>query len=101
MRGIENLSEWYDDRMTDSERDFDAASETDARPLRDVRAERLLSLRMLARLADVAPSTIYLTEAGRTTPQLSVIRRLAEALEVDPRAVIEFRRAIRDHAGAR
>ena len=49
-----------DDRMTDGKQGFGVASESGARPLRDVRAERLLSLRELARLAGVAPSTIYL-----------------------------------------
>ena len=73
----------------------------DTRPwsLRDLRAERLLSIRELARLADVAPSTIYLTEAGRTTPHASVMRRIAAALEVDAHEIAEFRRAIAAHAG--
>ncbi len=69
------------------------------RPLRALRAERLLSIRGLARLADVAPSTIYLTEAGRTTPHASVMRRIAAALQVDAHAVAEFRRAIEVRAG--
>ena len=73
----------------------------DTRPwsLRDLRAERLLSIRELARLADVAPSTIYLTEAGRTTPHASVMRRIAAALEVDAHDIAEFRRAIAAHSG--
>ncbi len=69
------------------------------RALRAWRAERLLSIRDLARLADVAPSTIYLTEAGRTTPHASVMRRIAAALGVDAHAVAEFRRAIEAYAG--
>ena len=69
------------------------------RPLRELRAERLLSIRELARLADVAPSTIYLTEAGRTVPRPSVMRRIAAALGVDAHEVAEFRRAIEAHAG--
>jgi len=69
--------------------------------LRDVRAERLLSIRDLAQLANVAPSTIHLIEAGRSIPQLSVIRRLATALDVDPQGVAEFRRAIQHHGGLR
>ena len=77
-----------------------AESMSDTQPLRILRAERLLSLRDLARLAGVAPSTIYLIEAGRTRPQFVVIRRLAQALGVDPRAVCEFRRAIQDRARA-
>ena len=62
--------------------------------LREVRAARLLSMRELAALAQVAPSTIYLIEKGRTVPRLSMVRRLAAALEVDPLTVDEFRQAI-------
>lgn len=63
-------------------------------PLREARAARLLSIRDLARRASVAPSTIYLTEAGRTTPRPGVVRRLAAALEVQPSEITEFRRTI-------
>ena len=69
------------------------------RPLRALRVERVLSIRELARLAGVAPSTIYLTEAERTTPHASVMRRIAAALGVDAHEVAEFRRAIAAHAG--
>ena len=72
---------------------------TSVRSLRAWRAERLLSLRELARLADVAPSTIYLTEAGRTAPQPAVMRRIAAALGVDSVQVAEFRRAVEARAG--
>ena len=44
--------------------------------------------------AGVAPSTVYLIEAGRTVPRLSVVRRLATALGVPPATVAEFRHAI-------
>jgi transcriptional regulator with XRE-family HTH domain len=63
--------------------------------LRTARAERLLSIRDLARAADVAPSTIYLIESGRSVPRPSVVRRIAAALEVQPAEIEEFRRAIR------
>jgi transcriptional regulator with XRE-family HTH domain len=69
------------------------------RALRAWRAERVLSIRDLAQLGGVAPSTIYLTEAGRTTPHASVVRRFAAALQVDAHAVAEFRRAIEAYAG--
>ncbi|MDP8923545.1 MAG: helix-turn-helix domain-containing protein [Chloroflexota bacterium] len=62
--------------------------------LREARAERLLSIRALAQAASVAPSTIYLIEAGRTIPRASVIRRVADALAVPPRQIYEFRKAI-------
>jgi transcriptional regulator with XRE-family HTH domain len=62
--------------------------------LREVRAERLLTIRELAQRAGTAPSTIYLIEAGRTVPRLRVVRRLAAALDIDPAAIDEFRPAI-------
>jgi DNA-binding XRE family transcriptional regulator len=83
-----------DDRM-------DGSMAEEGRPLRDVRAELLLSIRDLAQRAGVAPSTIFLIESGRSTPRLSVARRLAEALNVDPLTVREFRRAIQAAGGLR
>ncbi len=71
------------------------------RPLRAWRAEHLLSIRELARTAGVAPSTVYLIEAGRTTPRPAVMRRIAAALEVDAHRVAEFRRAITSHGQVR
>jgi transcriptional regulator with XRE-family HTH domain len=62
--------------------------------LREARTNRLLSMRELGRLASVAASTIYLIEAGRTTPRPSIVRKLAAALEVEPQDIDEFRRAI-------
>lgn len=62
--------------------------------LREVRILRLLSIRDLARTAGVAPSTIYLIEAGRTTPRLNIVQRLSAALAVEPQTVEEFRTAI-------
>jgi transcriptional regulator with XRE-family HTH domain len=62
--------------------------------LREARAERLLSIRDLAQRASVAPTTIYRTEAGLTTPRPSVARRLAEVLGVEPQEIEEFRRLI-------
>jgi transcriptional regulator with XRE-family HTH domain len=79
--------------VTEHDPGVGSASGPAGRPLREIRAERLLSIRELARLAGVASSTIYLIEAGRTTPRRSVALRLAAALGVDPRSVGEFRRA--------
>ena len=62
--------------------------------LREVRAERMLSIRELAKLAEVAPSTIYLIEAGRSRPRLSVARRIAEVLGERPQDIQEFQRTI-------
>ena len=62
--------------------------------LRVMRVSRLLTIRELAKQAGVAASTIYLIETGRTTPRLSVVRRLAAALEVEPGDIDEFQHAI-------
>lgn len=60
------------------------------------RRNQLLSQRDLAKKAGVTASTIYLIEAGRTTPRLSIMRRLADALHVNPQDIDEFQHAI-DH----
>jgi transcriptional regulator with XRE-family HTH domain len=62
--------------------------------LRELRTAQLLTIRELAARAQVAPSTIYLIEAGRSMPRFGVARRLATALGVEPASVEEFRRAI-------
>jgi len=74
-----------------------AFNSLDERPLRVWRAERLLSMRDLAKAAGVAPSTIYLLEVGRTTPRPSVMRRIASVLGVDARAIAEFACAIEEY----
>ena len=63
-------------------------------PLREVRIRRLLSLRELAKRANVAQRTIVEAEAGRQVPQPRTMRKLAEALDMDPMEVDEFRAAI-------
>ena len=65
--------------------------------LRVMRVSRLLTMRDLAKQAGVAPSTVYLIEAGRTTPRLSVVRLLAAALGVEPHEIDEFQRALEQH----
>ena len=65
-----------------------------SRPLRDIRVDALMSMRELARLAGVSPSTIFLIEAGRSTPHPTVMRRLSAVLAVDPGTISEFDRAI-------
>jgi transcriptional regulator with XRE-family HTH domain len=77
------------------------AGATSRQPLRTWRAERLLTIRELARLAGVAPSTVYLAEAARTAPQPSVMRRIAAALGVAPMLIEEFRAAIAARARPR
>jgi transcriptional regulator with XRE-family HTH domain len=64
-------------------------------PLATLRKRKLLSQRALARAADVALSTIYLIEAGKTErTTFKVMRSVSEALGVPPEAVAEFRRVL-------
>ena len=62
--------------------------------LREVRIRKLLSLRELAKRADVAQRTIVEAEAGRQLPRPTTMRKLAEALGVVPEEIDEFRAAI-------
>lgn len=61
----------------------------DANKLRELREERFLSHRELANLAGVSPTTIHNLEAGRTEAQRRTIRKLAAALGVEPRELLE------------
>ena len=62
--------------------------------LKEARARRLLTVRDLAERAGVAPSTVYLAETGRSVPRFAVIRKLCDALGVEPAEVVEFAAAI-------
>lgn len=68
--------------------------------LRDLRLSRALSQRDLAQLSGVAQQTVVDLELGRREPRLQTIRRLAQALGVEPGHVDEFRRAIEEKAAA-
>ena len=63
--------------------------------LREWRAERLLGIKTLARKAGVANTTIIGIEHGEQVAMFRTIRRLSDALEVDPKEVREFADAIR------
>lgn len=62
--------------------------------LRAWRTERLLSVRDLARLAGTSDKTVIQIELGRQTPTFRTMRRISDALQVSPREVTEFSRAI-------
>jgi transcriptional regulator with XRE-family HTH domain len=60
-----------------------------------LRRRKLLTQRQLAERAQVAPSTIYVLEAGRRTrPRFDVLQKIAGALGVEVEEVDEFRRVI-------
>jgi DNA-binding XRE family transcriptional regulator len=64
-------------------------------PLAVLRRRKMWTQRQLAAEAQVAPSTIYVLEAGRRTrPRFEVMRKIAATLGVEVEDVDEFRRVI-------
>lgn len=59
-------------------------------PLRAWRAGKLMSVKDLAEAAGVEPKTITDLEYGRRRPDDGMMRRIADALGVDPLEVSEF-----------
>ncbi len=57
--------------------------------LRQLRVEQALTLRALGELSGVAYDTINKLELGRRPAHASTIRRLAEALNVEPRELMK------------
>ncbi len=68
--------------------------------LRVLRLERGLSQRDLAARAGVTQQTVVHLELRRREPHPGTMRRMAEALGVEPAEVDEFRRAIEEKAAA-
>jgi transcriptional regulator with XRE-family HTH domain len=63
--------------------------EVDGMKLRDLRERRALSLRDLSDLSGVNYNAIWRIEVGRTGAQPRTVRRLAEALGVEPHALLK------------
>lgn len=63
-------------------------------PFRTFRQDRLLSIRDLARKADVSPQTIQGIESGARQPRPSTMVKLAAVLGVNAKEVDEFAEAI-------
>jgi transcriptional regulator with XRE-family HTH domain len=57
--------------------------------LKQLRDERFLSHRELARLAGVSPTTVLSIERNETEPQRRTVRKLASALGVEPSKLVE------------
>ena len=63
--------------------------------LKTARVLKGLSIAQLSKRSNVAQRTILLLEHGGTeTPRPNTVKRLADALQVDPRDVDEFRVAL-------
>jgi transcriptional regulator with XRE-family HTH domain len=61
----------------------------DGERLRQLRRERALSQQALERMTGIAQSTISNLEVGNRPARLSTIRKLAEALGVEPRELMK------------
>lgn len=55
-----------------------------------IRNEKRITVRGLAQLAEIAPSTISKWENGSTIPDLVVLDLVAKAMNVNPFDLIEF-----------
>ena len=71
------------------------------RTLREWRTERLWSVRDLAEAAGVSTKTVVQLEHGRQRANYRTMRRVCEALGVEPRQVAEFAAAIGQRQGNR
>lgn len=69
--------------------------------LREWRTERLLSTRKLAELAGTSNKTIIQAEYGRQVPSFATIAKICRALDVSPREVAEFAKALETRATPR
>ena len=68
----------------------------DIRPLREVRRRNLLSIDALAKEAGVSTKTIVDLEHGRQSPRLGTMRKISDALKVDPFEIAELVEAIEE-----
>lgn len=55
-----------------------------------IRTEKRITVRGLAKMADVAPSTISKWENGNTVPDLAVLDLVAKAMKVQPFDLVKF-----------
>jgi transcriptional regulator with XRE-family HTH domain len=69
-----------------------------SKSLREWRTERLWSVRDLAHAAGVSTKTIVQLEHSRQRPNYRTIRRLCDALGVEPGQVTEFMRALEERS---
>lgn len=70
----------------------------EARQLREVRRRNLYTIDGLAGKAGVSTKTIVDIEKGRNVPRLKTIKKISEALEIDPMQIVEFADAIEEEA---
>lgn len=62
--------------------------EVNHQKLRELREDRGLSVRGLAKEAEVSTETVFSVEHGKRQPSLKTLGKLARALDVDPRDLL-------------
>jgi transcriptional regulator with XRE-family HTH domain len=67
--------------------------EVDAAMLKRLREERVVSQRELARVAGLTHQTVWRLENGPTEAHPRTVRKLAEALGVEPKVLVRRREA--------
>jgi predicted transcriptional regulator len=65
------------------------AMEVNVRRLRELRRRKVLSMRELEEMSGVSYNTIWRLETGKTGAQPRTIRRIADALGVDPAELVK------------
>ncbi|CAN5894217.1 hypothetical protein BH18ACT11_BH18ACT11_14080 [soil metagenome] len=63
--------------------------EVDTERLKELRRRRVLSMRELEELSGVSHNTIWRIESGRQVAHPRTIRKLAEALRVEPEELLK------------
>ena len=63
--------------------------EVNVQRLRDLRRQRVLSMRELEEMSGVSYNTIWRLETGKTGAQPRTIRKIAQALRVDPAELVK------------
>jgi transcriptional regulator with XRE-family HTH domain len=92
---IEDLEPLFPQISPDAERATEGDGLQVARAVRDMRRERRLSQRQLAGRMGVPRTYISKIENGKAVPTLSSLERLAQALEVDIRVLLQDSRSRR------
>ena len=67
--------------------------------LREWRTTKLLSVRELAQAADITPKTLTDVEYGRRLATYATMRRISQALGVEPAEIAEFAAALASRSG--
>lgn len=75
---------WYSSPMTVTV----LGVEVDVEKLKSLRREKVLSIRELAEMAGVNRNTVYNLEHGSGNAHARTVRKLASALDIEPRELV-------------